>query len=76
MEAVCALSAWHLCRQGKFDEGQSNALYQQCLTDLITLTSNPQVDADDSILAAAVLLHVLEELQGTSDVLKAHEVLD
>ncbi|RJE16405.1 hypothetical protein PHISCL_11258, partial [Aspergillus sclerotialis] len=68
MKAVCALSAWHLCRQGKFDEGQSNALYQQCLTDLIALTADPRVDADDSVLAAAVLLHVLEELQGTTGV--------
>jgi hypothetical protein len=66
MSAVCAVSAWHLCRQGKFQQNKSNALYQQCLNDMIALTANPSVNTDDAILTAAVVLHVLEELQGAS----------
>ena len=66
MKAICAISAWHLCRQGKFDEDRSNALYQQCLQSLIAITASPGVKSDDSILTAAVIMHVLEELRGRS----------
>ncbi|RFU34882.1 hypothetical protein B7463_g1467, partial [Scytalidium lignicola] len=66
LKAVHALSAWHLCRQGKFDRDWSNTLYQECLDYLIKIMDDPSVKSDDSILAAAVLLHVLEELREQS----------
>jgi hypothetical protein len=64
MKAICALSAWHLCRQGKFDHERSNFLYENCLNHLIQVIGTLSVQSDDSVLVAAVILHVVEEMRG------------
>lgn len=66
MKAICASSAWHLCRKGKYDRERSDFLYENCLKHLIKAMDSPDVGSDDSILIAATIMHNVEELRGMS----------
>ncbi|KAJ5751192.1 hypothetical protein N7533_008220 [Penicillium manginii] len=59
--ALMALSARHLSCTTTFDPYVSDQYYQACLETLIPALSNHAVTMDDDLLAATVILRLLEE---------------
>ncbi|KAJ5342753.1 transcriptional regulator family: Fungal Specific TF [Penicillium brevicompactum] len=59
--AIMAMSARHLNRTTKFDPFVSDHYYQACLEKLIPALDNHGVTMDDDLLAATVILRLLEE---------------
>jgi hypothetical protein len=59
-----ALSARHLSCTTTFDPYVSDQYYQACLETLIPALSNHAVTMDDDLLAATVILRLLEEFDG------------
>ncbi|KAF2099935.1 hypothetical protein NA57DRAFT_75437 [Rhizodiscina lignyota] len=60
--AMFALSARHLSLISEFDTYIANQYQQQCLESLIPLLDEPDTLADEALLAALVILRLLEEL--------------
>lgn len=60
--AMLALSARHLSLVSNFDTFVANRYQHQCLQSLIPLLDEPTHLADESLLAALVILRLLEEL--------------
>lgn len=59
-----AMSARHLNRTAHFDPFVSDHYYQACLEKLIPALNNHEVTMDDDLLAATVILRLLEEFDG------------
>ncbi|KAJ5688538.1 hypothetical protein N7462_002930 [Penicillium macrosclerotiorum] len=59
--AVMALSARHLSNTSQFDPYISDQYYQACLETLIPALNDHGVTMDDDLLAATVVLRLLEE---------------
>ncbi|KAJ5630146.1 transcriptional regulator family: Fungal Specific TF [Penicillium herquei] len=59
--AIMALSARHLSHTTQFDTFVSDHYYQACLETLIPSLDDHEVTMDDDLLAATVLLRLLEE---------------
>ncbi|KAJ5897192.1 hypothetical protein N7504_007480 [Penicillium tannophilum] len=59
--AIMALSARHLSCTTAFDTFVSDRYYQACLKTLIPALNNHEVTMDDDLLAATVILRLLEE---------------
>lgn len=62
--AMLALSARHLSRVSDFCSWVSDQYYQECLHNLIPTLENDDSIADDCLLAATVILRLLEEMDG------------
>lgn len=62
--AIMAMSARHLNRTTQFDPFVSDHYYQACLEKLIPALDNHGVTMDDDLLAATVILRLLEEFDG------------
>lgn len=60
--ALLALSARHLSLVSNFDTFVANRYQHQCLQSLIPILDEPAHLADESLLAALVILRLLEEL--------------
>lgn len=59
-----ALSARHMSCTADFDTLISDQYYQKCLETLIPALDNHGVTMDDDLLAATVILRLLEEFDG------------
>ncbi|KAG0161422.1 hypothetical protein PDIDSM_8956 [Penicillium digitatum] len=59
--AILAMSARHLNRTTNFDPFESDRYYQACLEKLIPALDDHGVTMDDDLLAATVILRLLEE---------------
>ena len=59
-----AMSARHLSRTTTFDPYVSDHYYQACLETLIPALDDHGVTMDDDLLAATVILRLLEEYDG------------
>lgn len=59
-----ALSARHLSRTTAFDPFASDRYYQACLEKLIPALDDDAITMDDDLLAATVVLRLLEEYDG------------
>ncbi|KAJ5718857.1 transcriptional regulator family: Fungal Specific TF [Penicillium malachiteum] len=59
--AIMALSARHLSHTAQFDTFLSDHYYQACLETLIPSLNDHEVTMDDDLLAATVILRLLEE---------------
>jgi len=62
--AILALSARNLSRTTSFDLYVSDHYYQECLKTLIPALDNQGASRDDNLLAATVVLRLLEEFDG------------
>lgn len=62
-----ALSARHLSCMTSFDPFVSDHYYQVCLETLIPALNDHGVTMDDDLLAATVILRLLEEFDGRSN---------
>lgn len=62
--AILALSARHMSRVAKFDPYISDHYYQECLKTLIPALDDQEASSDDNLLAATVVLRLLEEFDG------------
>jgi len=62
--ALMALSARHLSCTTPFNPYVSDQYYQTCLETLIPALNNHGVTMDDDLLAATVILRLLEEFDG------------
>lgn len=62
--AIMALSARHMNRTADFDSLVSDQYYQKCLETLIPALNDHGVTMDDDLLAATVILRLLEEYDG------------
>jgi hypothetical protein len=62
--AIMAMSARHLSRTATFDPYVSDHYYQACLETLIPALNDHEVTTDDDLLAATVILRLLEEYDG------------
>lgn len=67
--AILALSARHLSRTTQFDSFVADHYHQECLQTLIPILGESTAVLDDALLAALVVLRLLEEMDGklTSD---------
>jgi hypothetical protein len=61
---MMAMSARHLNRTTHFDPFVSDHYYQACLEKLIPALDDHGVTMDDDLLAATVILRLLEEFDG------------
>lgn len=68
--AIMAMSARHLSCTSTFDPYVSDHYYQACLETLIPALNDHDVTMDDDLLAATVILRLLEEFDG--ETLKIH----
>ncbi|KAL1984894.1 hypothetical protein VTN96DRAFT_8553 [Rasamsonia emersonii] len=59
--AILAMSARHLSRTTSFDPFVSDHYYHECLETLIPALDDQEVATDDDLLAATVILRLLEE---------------
>ncbi|KAJ5807913.1 hypothetical protein N7474_009182, partial [Penicillium riverlandense] len=59
--AILAMSARHLSRTASFDPFVSDHYFQLCLEKLIPALNDHEVTMDDDLLAATVILRLLEE---------------
>jgi hypothetical protein len=62
---MLAMAARHLDRTSSFDPFVSDHYYQACLEKLIPALDDHGVTMDDDLLAATVILRLLEEFDGT-----------
>lgn len=62
--AILAMSARHLSRTTSFDPFVSDRYYRLCLETLIPALNDHEVTMDDDLLAATVILRLLEEFDG------------
>lgn len=58
------MSARHLSRTANFDPYVSDHYYQACLETMIPALNDHGVTMDDDLLAATVILRLLEEYDG------------
>lgn len=58
------MSARHLSRTTSFDPFVSDHYYHECLETLIPALDDQKVATDDDLLAATVILRLLEEFDG------------
>lgn len=63
-KAVSALAARHLSCIGSYDSPNADDYHKQCIELLIPALNEPNVAADDTLLAALVLLRLYEHLNG------------
>ena len=70
MKAICAFAARHLSNVSDFDPSVAEKFHEQCIRLLIPALSDPDVAADDAVLAALVILRVYEQMTGTSQSLR------
>jgi hypothetical protein len=75
-KAVFATSARHLSRSGRFDSGSADRYYQDCLDDLIPAVHDHDTITDETLLVAAVVLRLLEELDCNLTILSGRIMLD
>lgn len=64
--AMLALAARHRSRVQDYDAYISDHYYQKCLQALIPRLSSPSATQNDELLAAVVILRLLEEMDGRS----------
>ena len=69
--AILALSARHLSRTTQFDSFVADHYHHQCLQTLIPILGESTSVLDDALLAALVVLRLLEELDGK---LTSHQI--
>ncbi|KAF2016400.1 hypothetical protein BU24DRAFT_433422 [Aaosphaeria arxii CBS 175.79] len=62
MNAILALSARHLSRTCGFDAYVADAYYQRCFETLIPALNDTVAIRDESLLAATILLRLMEEM--------------
>jgi hypothetical protein len=65
LKAICAASARHLTGLQQCDPAIADEFHEQCIRLLIPALSDPDVAADDPILAALVILRIYEQLTVT-----------
>lgn len=73
--AIMALSARHLSCTTRFDPYVSDHYYQACLETLIPALDDHGVTMDDDLLAATVILRLLEEFDGEAAEFPHRDVL-
>lgn len=74
--AVMAMSARHLSHTTDFDTFVSDHYYQACLETLIPALNDHGVTMDDDLLAATVILRLLEEFDGRQSILSPPPLRD
>lgn len=62
MNAILALSARQLSRTTEFDPYLADAYYQRCFETLIPSLNDDMAIQEESLLAATVILRLLEEM--------------
>jgi hypothetical protein len=62
MNAILALSARQLSRTTDFDPYVADAYYQRCFETLIPALNDNIATRDESLLAATIILRLLEEM--------------
>ena len=62
--AIMAMSARHLSQTISFDAFISDTYYQACLEKLIPALNDDEMQTSDDLLAATVILRLLEEYDG------------
>lgn len=63
LHAICAFSARHLSRTAGYDVDTSNLYYQRCIEYLVPSLTASTIILDQDLLASAIILHHLEELE-------------
>ena len=71
-----AMSARHLSHTTDFDTFVSDHYYQACLETLIPALNDHGVTMDDDLLAATVILRLLEEFDGRQSILSPPPLRD
>jgi hypothetical protein len=66
------MSARHLSRTASFDPFVSDHYFQLCLEKLIPALNDHEVTMDDDLLAATVILRLLEEYDGEKFIFLSH----
>ncbi|KAK5265303.1 hypothetical protein LTR96_009205 [Exophiala xenobiotica] len=64
--AMLALAARHRSRTQEYDPYVSDRYYHECLQTLIPRLGDPAAIKDDELLAAVIILRLLEEMDGWS----------
>ena len=64
--AMLALAARHRSRTQQYDPYVSDRYYHECLQTLIPRLDDPAAIKDDELLAAVIILRLLEEMDGGS----------
>lgn len=62
MNAILALSARQLSRTTEFDSYVADAYYSRCFETLIPALNDDVASRDESLLAATIILRLLEEM--------------
>jgi hypothetical protein len=63
MKAICALAARHLSGTSGYDSSLAERYHEECISLLIPALNDPNVTADETMLAALVILRLYEHLQ-------------
>lgn len=71
--AILALSARHLSRTTHFDSFVADHYHQECLQTLIPILGENPAVLDEALLAALVVLRLLEEMDGKSALRNVHQ---
>ncbi|KAK5549776.1 hypothetical protein LTR23_000067 [Exophiala sp. CCFEE 6169] len=74
MKAICALAARHLSGTSGYDSSLAERYHEECISLLIPALNDPNVTADETMLAALVILRLYEHLQ-FSDLFQGHHLL-
>jgi hypothetical protein len=67
MNAILALSARQLSRTSDFDPYAADAYYSRCFETLIPALNDDISIRDESLLAATIILRLLEEMNSTAN---------
>lgn len=67
MNAILALSARQLSRTSDFDPYVADSYYQRCFETLIPALNDNVAIRDESLLAATIILRLLEEMNSECD---------
>ncbi|KIW56959.1 hypothetical protein PV05_05570 [Exophiala xenobiotica] len=73
MKAICALAARHLSGTSCYDSSLAERYHEECISLLIPALNDPSVTADETMLAALVILRLYEHLQ-FSDLFQGHHL--
>ena len=75
LNAIFALSARHLSRIGRYNDAlASNRYHDECLKYLIPLLNDTMTVSDDSLFAATIILRVLEEIEGKTNLMRLNKM--
>ena len=74
MNAILALSARQLSRTTDFDPYVADAYYQKCFDTLITALNDDLAARDDDLLAATIILRLMEEMNSKSCFVKLKQL--